>query len=101
MNTQPQPTGPEQPAAPLPSYRVKIRRERFRGADSFVARDANNDWRAYGAAVNTPMTPQEIAEYLFHREEIAAVGVDTVTGEVFADIIEWGKVKQAAERPAG
>jgi hypothetical protein len=101
MNTLPQQPGTNQQPAPLPTYRVKIRRERFRGSDSFVARDANNDWRAYGDAVNTPMTPQDVAEYLFHREEIAAVGVDTVTGEVFADIIEWGKVKKAAERPAG
>ena len=93
MNTQPQPTGPGQQSAPLPTYRVKFRRERFRGRDCFVARDANNDWRAYGDAVNTPMTPQDIAEYLFHREEIAAVGVDVVTGEIYADIIEWGKVK--------
>lgn len=80
------PTTTEPTAATHETYRVTIRREHFFGRDSFVARDDAGVWRSSGNAVNTPMTPQQLAEYLFHKEEIAAVGVDPMEREVFADI---------------
>ena len=76
------------------TYRVTLVRERFRGRDSIVARDTNHDWRAYGDAPNTPLTTQELAEYLFHRDEITATGVDE-RGRVFADIIDFAATKRA------
>lgn len=76
------------------TYRVTLARERFRGRDCIVARDVNNDWRAFGDALNTPMTTQQLAEYLFHRDEITATGVDE-RGRVFADIIDFAATKRA------
>ena len=69
------------------TYRVTIRREVFRGRDSFVARDTAGEWRAHGVAINSPMTPRQLAEYLFRPEEVAAVSVDADGGivvDVFA-----------------
>ena len=67
------------------TYRVTIRREVFCGRDSFVARDTAGEWRAYGVAVNSPMTPRQIAEYLFRREEVAAVSV-AADGGIVVDV---------------
>ncbi len=84
------------PTSTTVTYRVTLTRERFRGRECIVARDTNHDWRAYGDAPNTPMTTQELAEYLFHREEIAATGVDE-RGQVFADIIDFAATRRKSE----
>lgn len=40
-----------------------------------VARDADGNWRAYGKFVGVK-TDQQLAEYLFHKEETASIGRD-------------------------
>ena len=67
------------------TYRVTIRREVFRGRDSLVARDTAGEWRAHGVAINSPMTPRQLAEYLFRPDEVAAVSVD-VDGGILVDV---------------
>lgn len=83
-------------AATHETYRVTVRRERFSNRDSFVARDASKTWRAYGDYLNIAMTPQEIAEYLFHREEIAAAGIDN--GVLFVDLFIFPLRLKASEQ---
>ena len=54
------------------TYRVKIAREQFNGRDSWVARDDNGDWRAYGDA-HFAASAAEAAPKIFHADEVANV----------------------------
>ena len=65
---------------PIGTYRVTIRREKFRGRECWVARDKDGDWRAYGDYGPAPGDGCGIAEYLFHADEIKSVETELVNG---------------------
>ena len=77
------------------TYRVTVRTERANPQtgrnDSpsgyHVARDSDGNWRAYGR-FDGVKTDQQLAEYLFHAEEIANIGRDG-NGDLTIEIIEW------------
>lgn len=80
------------------SYIVTIKRERFLGRDQWVARDQQGNWRAFGAVVSGPdalgveeaerlfqRKGQELAEYLYHRDEIGKVEI--VNGGTVVEVL--------------
>lgn len=56
-------------------YIATIRRETFNGADCFVARDSDNQWRTYCHAADAPAKGRKLAEWMYHKCEIGSVKV--------------------------
>ena len=77
------------------TYRVTVRTERANPetgrSDSpsgyHVARDGNGNWRTYGK-FDGVKTDQQLAEYLFHAEEIASIGRDG-NGDLTIEIYQF------------
>ena len=63
-------------------YTVRIRRE----GNEFIARDMQRDWRTRCKIEGAPTAGRELAEHLFHREEIGDVRI--VHGLTEVDILE-------------
>lgn len=63
---------------PTESVRIRIEPKApcygHRRSPHYVARDKDGSWRAFGVA-DVPLTGRELAEYLFHADEIADVDV--------------------------
>jgi len=72
------------------TYTVTIKTEKrnpqtFRSGKYHVARDASGSWRAFGECDGNK-TDRQIAEYLFHVDEVKAVGRDG-NGDMVVEVI--------------
>lgn len=75
-----------------PHYIVTVRHE----GPQFIARDANGDWRTKGAYDPSLTSPRQIAEYLFHAEEIISVGGLSDDGSFESAIRDYSRTRSSA-----
>lgn len=87
--------------ATLPTYTATIRAEHntlLNDRSLWIARDESGNWRAY-AELTEELTGWDLAERLFHADEIVECGRTNPDGETVVKIIDYHQLSQQEKPP--